>query len=92
MENKKIEKIKKDSLINETIQKYPSLAEDFFMLGMMCIGCPMSQAETIEQGCQVHGMTDKQIQEFIEMLNKKLDKKSKKKTSKKPTKKKVKKK
>ena len=77
MENKKIAtmKISKDSLINDMIQKYPSLAEDFFMLGMMCIGCPMSQAETIEQGCQVHGMTEKQIQKFIDMLNKKIEKK-----------------
>ena len=77
MENKKIAtmKISKDSLINDMIQKYPSLAEDFFKLGMMCIGCPMSQAETIEQGCQVHGMTEKQIQKFIDMLNKKIEKK-----------------
>jgi hybrid cluster-associated redox disulfide protein len=75
--NKIAEKMKltKESLINDSIQKYPKLAEDFFKLGMMCVGCPMSQAETIEQGCQVHGMTEKQIQKFIDMLNKKIEKK-----------------
>jgi hybrid cluster-associated redox disulfide protein len=80
-------KITKNSLINDTIQDYPSLAEDFFKMGMMCIGCPMSQMETIEQGCQVHGMTDKQVDKFIDMLNKKTQKK--KPVKKKATKKKV---
>ena len=72
-------KITKDSLINDTIQDHPSLAEDFFKMGMMCVGCPMSQMETIAQGCQVHGMTDKQIKKFIDMLNKKVEKQNKKK-------------
>ncbi len=67
-------KITKKSLINETIQNYPSLAEDFFKMGMMCIGCPMSQLETINQGCQAHGMTEKQVNKFIEILNKKVEK------------------
>lgn len=72
--NKKITKITKETMINDAIEKYPNLAEDFFMLGMMCVGCPMSQAETVEQGCKAHLMTDKQINEFIEKLNKKLEK------------------
>lgn len=68
-------KITKDALIDQTIQEHPILAEDFFKMGMMCVGCPMAQSETIEQGCQAHGMTDKQIQKFVEMLNKKAEKK-----------------
>jgi hybrid cluster-associated redox disulfide protein len=75
-------KINKDSLIDNVIKKEPNLAEDFFKMGMMCIGCPMSQAETIEQGCMAHGFSEKQTQKFVEKLNKKLEKKkTKKKTT-----------
>ena len=38
--------ITKDNVIGET----------FFQNGMMCIGCPASQGESIEQASQVHGL------------------------------------
>ncbi len=76
-----IKKVNKDTLIDNAIKENPALAEDFFKMGMMCIGCPMSASETIEQGCQAHGMTDKQISKFVDLLNKKLEKKAKKKKS-----------
>ncbi len=74
-------KVTKDTLIDEAIKNNPNLAEDFFKMGMMCIGCPLSTSETIERGCQAHGMTDKQISGFIDLLKKKLEKKAKKKKS-----------
>ncbi len=78
------QKINKDLFIDDVIKKEPILAEEFFKMGMMCIGCPLSQQETIERGCQAHGMNDKQIDKFIEALNKKLGKKEKKPQKKKP--------
>lgn len=69
-------KITKKSNINEVVIKNPELAGDFFNAGMMCIGCPLSVGESIEQGCRAHGMSDKQIEKLIEKLNKKLEKKS----------------
>jgi hybrid cluster-associated redox disulfide protein len=85
--------ITKQTPINNLISKYPQSAGDFFNVGMMCIGCPMSQGETIQQGCQAHGFNEKQITKFIEDLNKKYNKnkKSPKKNTKKPVKKLVKK-
>ncbi len=77
-----VKEITKDALIDDAIKKNPKLAEDFFKMGMMCIGCPMSASETIEQGCQGHGMSDKQVDKFVDMLNKKLEKKSNKKVKK----------
>lgn len=68
-------KITKNSLIDDVIKENPALAEEFFKMGMMCIGCPMSQAETIEQGCMAHGIPEKTIDKFIEKLNKKTEKK-----------------
>ena len=34
--------------------------------GMHCMGCPVSQMETLEEGCLVHG-TD--VNELVERLN-----------------------
>ena len=34
--------------------------------GMYCMGCPVSQMETLEMGCAVHG-TD--VDELVEKLN-----------------------
>ncbi len=48
--------ITKDSVIGEVITAHPELIETFFQNGMMCIGCPASQAESIGQASQVHGL------------------------------------
>ena len=70
-------KITKKTNINELIRKKPELANEFFRAGMMCIGCPMAVGETLEQGCKVHGMPDKEIDKLVEELNKKSEKKKK---------------
>lgn len=71
-------KITRNTLINEVITQNPESAGEFFNAGMMCIGCPMSMGETIEQGCLGHGMNNKQIDKLIEKLNKKNNKEKKK--------------
>ena len=48
--------ITKDNVIGEVITAHPELIETFFQNGMMCIGCPASQGESIEQASQVHGL------------------------------------
>jgi hybrid cluster-associated redox disulfide protein len=52
MENKS--KITKDMTIGGVIEKYPQAALVLMESGFHCVGCPASQAETIEQGAQVH--------------------------------------
>lgn len=66
-------KIKKDMLIGDVINKYPELAEIMFDFGLHCIGCRVSGFETIEQGCQAHGLNEKKIEEMITKMNKKID-------------------
>lgn len=51
-----MEKITKDMVIGEVISENPELIQTFFSNGMMCIGCPASQAESIEEASQVHGL------------------------------------
>ena len=36
--------------------------------GMHCVGCPASQAETLEEACMVHGID---VQDIVDMLNEK---------------------
>jgi hybrid cluster-associated redox disulfide protein len=68
-------KITKKTNMNELLMKKPELAELLFSSGMGCIGCPMAEMETIEEGCKAHGMSDKQIEKFVEKLNKEAESK-----------------
>lgn len=51
-----MDKITKDMIIGEVIAEHPELVRTFFANGMMCIGCPASQGESIEQAATVHGL------------------------------------
>ena len=48
--------ITKDMIIGEVINAHPELVRTFFMNGMMCIGCPASQGESIAEASMVHGL------------------------------------
>ncbi len=58
--------IKKDMTIGELLEKAPEKAEILLNAGMHCLGCPASQAETIEEACEVHGI---EVQEILDKLN-----------------------
>ena len=59
--------IDKDMKIGELLQVAPEKAEILMMAGMHCLGCPASQAETLEEACEVHGID---VDELIKELNK----------------------
>jgi hybrid cluster-associated redox disulfide protein len=64
-------KITKNTKLNEILDaKGEKAAEILFKSGMGCVGCPMSQMESLEDGCKAHGMSDKEINEIVEKLNK----------------------
>ena len=65
-------KFNKDMTIGEVLAKAPERIDILLAAGMHCIGCPASQAETIEEACieeacMVHGID---TQEVIDELNK----------------------
>ncbi len=60
-------KIDKDIKIGELLEMAPEKAEILLDAGMHCLGCPASQAETIEEACEVHGIN---VDELVEKLNK----------------------
>lgn len=59
-------KIEKNTKIGEIIDKAPEKAEILLKEGMHCLGCPASQAETLEEACMVHGID---VEELVKKLN-----------------------
>ena len=47
--------ITEKTLIGEIVNTYPESIETLLSVGMHCLGCPASQAESLEDACAVHG-------------------------------------
>lgn len=61
-------KITKDTTIAEVIDKHPGKAEVMQRyLQASCLGCPMSQMETLEDAAEHHEVD---LEELLEELNK----------------------
>ncbi len=56
MKKQKEELINKDMTIGEVLSIDENLADVFMGFGMHCISCPVSQMETVEEACLVHGL------------------------------------
>ena len=52
--------------IGELLEVAPEKADILLEAGMHCLGCPASQAETLEEACEVHGIN---VDELVERLN-----------------------
>ena len=59
-------KIDKNTKIGDLLQNAPEKAEILLEAGMHCLGCPASQAETLEEACMVHGIN---VEELVAKLN-----------------------
>lgn len=59
--------IERTTKIGELLEMAPEKAEILLQAGMHCLGCPASQAETIEEACEVHGID---VEELLEKINK----------------------
>lgn len=60
-------KVNKDTKIGELLEMAPEKAEILMEVGMHCLGCPASQAETLEEACEVHGID---VEELLNKINK----------------------
>ena len=58
--------IERTTKIGELLEIAPEKASILLEAGMHCLGCPSSQAETIEEACDVHGID---VEEILEKLN-----------------------
>lgn len=58
--------INKEMTIGEIVRNYPDSVGVLMSFGMGCVGCPASQAETLEEAAMVHGFD---VEELVEALN-----------------------
>ncbi len=62
----------KDMLIGEILQLDAGVASVLMASGMHCVGCPSSQAESLEEAAMVHGLdADKILSAINEYLSQK---------------------
>ena len=60
-------KITKDMIISDILKASPAAEAVFKEMGMMCLGCPASQAESLQDACDVHNVS---VDEVLSKLNK----------------------
>lgn len=76
-ENKKAEKngklsdgpITPSTNIMEIVHEYPEAVPVLIEAGMHCIGCQLSMYDTLELGCQIHGMDAGTVAKLIKEMN-----------------------
>ena len=57
--------ITSEMLIGDIVNNYPEAAGILMACGMHCLGCPASQAESLEEACMVHGLNANEVLEFL---------------------------
>ena len=62
-------KIEKETIIGDVLDIAPQAAPLFFAIGMHCLGCPASRAESLADACAVHGMP---VDRVLEAINAKI--------------------
>jgi len=58
-----------DTLIGEIVTQYPESVEVLLSIGMHCLGCPASRAESLKEACAVHGVDANQV---VDAINQKI--------------------
>ncbi|MFH0868142.1 MAG: DUF1858 domain-containing protein [Candidatus Woesearchaeota archaeon] len=69
------QKITKNTLIGEIVEKYPQAVETLMGFGLHCIGCHVAVFESLEDGFKAHGLSSKEIEQAIKKLNEVIEKK-----------------
>jgi hybrid cluster-associated redox disulfide protein len=58
--------VTKDVSIQELVTKHPEAIPVMIEAGLHCIGCAAAQFETLEQGCEAHGID---VGEVVKKIN-----------------------
>ena len=61
--------VNEKTLVGEIVNNYPETAEVLLGIGMHCLGCPASQAESLEDACAVHGVDAETV---VKAINEKI--------------------
>ena len=58
--------IRADMIVGDIVQAYPSLVPVMLSCGLHCIGCGVSEMETLEEACMTHGLD---VYDMLDILN-----------------------
>ena len=58
-----------ETLVGEIVTQYPEAVEILLSIGMHCLGCPASRAESLADACAVHGMDPDRV---VDAINRKI--------------------
>ena len=58
-----------ETLVGEIVMQYPEAIDVLLSIGMHCLGCPASQAESLSDACAVHGIDPDGV---IDAINKRI--------------------
>ncbi|MEK6940926.1 MAG: iron-sulfur cluster assembly accessory protein [Nanoarchaeota archaeon] len=61
--------ITEDIMIGDLVKNFPAVAEVVEKYGVHCVGCHVSEFETLGQGLRGHGMDDEQVSKVIIEVN-----------------------
>ncbi len=62
-------KVTRKTKFSEILESDEDAARVLFEAGLHCVGCAMTAQETLEDGCKVHGFSEKEIAELVKKLN-----------------------
>lgn len=65
--------ISKDNIIGDVVEKHPEIIDTLMSFGVHCVGCGAMNIETIEMGFKGHGMSDEEVDDAVQKLNKVVD-------------------
>ncbi len=63
-----MDNVTKEMTIGEILVTAPEVAPVLMEAGMHCLGCPASQAESLEEAAMVHGIDVDELMERIKSL------------------------
>ena len=65
--------VTKETLIGEMLRMDMNIAHLLMGAGMLCVGCPSAQMESLEEACMVHGIN---CDTLVSIINEYLEKKN----------------
>lgn len=57
--------LSKDLLISDAVSLYPEVVPIFVEYGLHCVGCFISDSETILEGALAHGMSEAEVENML---------------------------
>jgi len=66
--------VTKDMLLGEVVARHPEAAQVMLEYGLHCVGCFANAYDTVEVGAKVHGMSDAEVDQMVEKVNRAIEK------------------